>query len=90
LAGEAVMSRLLRRFSTLKEARQVPPKVSKPLRVLFCGSDEFSSASLRALHAEHERNPELVKSIDVILRPGKPSGRSLKRIREGILALIFS
>jgi methionyl-tRNA formyltransferase len=85
------MSRLLRRgFSTLKEARQVPAKVSKPLRVLFCGSDEFSSASLRALHAEHERNPELVKSIDVMLRPGKPSGRSLRTIREGILALMFS
>jgi methionyl-tRNA formyltransferase len=59
-------------------------KLSKPLRILFCGSDDFSSASLRALHAERERNPQLIKSIDVLCRPGKPSGRSLKNIREGI------
>ncbi|KAE9378043.1 Formyltransferase [Stipitochalara longipes BDJ] len=57
-------------------------KSSKPLRILFCGSDDFSSASLRALHAECERNPQLIKSIDVLCRPGKPSGRSLKKIRE--------
>lgn len=59
-------------------------KLSKPLRILFCGSDDFSSASLRALHAERERNPQLIESIDVLCRPGKPSGRSLKNIREGI------
>ncbi|KAN0108393.1 Formyltransferase [Hyaloscypha variabilis] len=57
-------------------------KSSKPLRILFCGSDDFSSASLRALHAECERNPQLIKSIDVLCRPAKPSGRSLKKVRE--------
>ncbi|KAH7407856.1 methionyl-tRNA formyltransferase [Cadophora sp. MPI-SDFR-AT-0126] len=57
-------------------------KTSKPLRILFCGSDEFSIASLRAIHAEHKRDPDLIKSIDVLCRPGKPAGRSLKQIRE--------
>lgn len=58
-------------------------KTSKPLRILFCGSDDFSIASLRALHAVHQRDPGLIKSIDVLCRPGKPTGRSLKKIREG-------
>ncbi|PVH80585.1 Formyltransferase, partial [Cadophora sp. DSE1049] len=57
-------------------------KKSNPLRILFCGSDDFSIASLRAIHAEHKRDPDLIKSIDVLCRPGKPAGRSLKQIRE--------
>ncbi|KAH7356546.1 formyl transferase, partial [Rhexocercosporidium sp. MPI-PUGE-AT-0058] len=57
-------------------------KISKPLRILFCGSDEFSIASLRAIHALHQRNPDFIKSIDVLCRPGKPAGRSLKKVRE--------
>jgi len=68
-------------------------KESKPLRILFCGSDEFSSASLRAVYAEQQRDPEFIKSIDVLCRPGKPFGRSLKTIREGTQRcpnLIFS
>jgi methionyl-tRNA formyltransferase len=51
------------------------------LHILFCGSDEFSCASLEALHAEHQQNPELIKSIDVVVRPGKPTGRGHKKIR---------
>jgi hypothetical protein len=58
-------------------------KTSKPLRILFCGSDDFSSASLRGLYEEQRRDPELIASIDVLCRPGKPSGRSLKNIRQG-------
>lgn len=57
-------------------------KVSKPLRVLFCGSDDFSSASLRALHAEQKTNPEGIASIDILCRPGKPTGRGLKFTRD--------
>ncbi|CAL3967259.1 unnamed protein product [Diplocarpon coronariae] len=57
-------------------------KECKPLRILFCGSDDFSIASLRALHTEHLQSPGLIKSIDVLCRPGKPAGRSLKKIRE--------
>jgi methionyl-tRNA formyltransferase len=58
-------------------------KVSKPLRILFCGSDEFASASLKAMHAEQQKDPERIASIDVLCRPGKPSGRGLKFTREG-------
>lgn len=54
-----------------------------PLRILFCGSDEFSIASLKALHAYHLKQPNRVASIDVVCRPGKRVGRGLKKIRQG-------
>ncbi|KAJ5585213.1 uncharacterized protein N7459_005013, partial [Penicillium hispanicum] len=53
-----------------------------PLRILFCGSDEFSIASLKALHAYHLKEPSRISSIDVVCRPGKRVGRGLKKIRE--------
>ncbi|KAK1967480.1 formyl transferase [Colletotrichum sublineola] len=56
--------------------------VSDPLRILFCGSDEFSCAALDALNSEKERNPGLIESLDVVVRPGKLSGRGMKKIRE--------
>lgn len=56
-------------------------KVSEPLRILFCGSDEFSCAHLQALHEEHLRNPGLIESIDVVVRPGKRTGRGYKKIQ---------
>ena len=55
----------------------------EPLRILFCGSDDFSIASLRALYKEHERDKALIESIDVVSRPPKPVGRGLKDTREG-------
>jgi methionyl-tRNA formyltransferase len=55
-----------------------------PLRILFCGSDEFSIASLKALHKEQQDQPDRISSIDVVCRPGKRVGRGLKKIREGI------
>jgi methionyl-tRNA formyltransferase len=57
-------------------------KASDPLRILFCGSDEFSAASLSALQLEHARNPSLIQSIDVLVRPPKPTGRGYKVLRE--------
>lgn len=63
--------------------RKLPP--TEPLRILFCGSDEFSCASLRALHKLQAAKPKLIKSIDVLVRPGKPAGRGLKRIATGPL-----
>lgn len=57
-------------------------KTSDPLRILFCGSDEFSSASLTALAREHTRNPSLIRSIDVVVRPPKPTGRGYRVLRE--------
>lgn len=59
-------------------------KLSKPLRILFCGSEEFSIASLLALHGEHERNPELIASIDVVCKPAKRVGRGRTGLREGV------
>ena len=56
---------------------------SEPLRILFCGSDDFSIASLRALYRDHERDKALIESIDVVCRPAKPVGRGLKDTREG-------
>ena len=56
-------------------------KKSEPLRILFCGSDDFSCASLEALHREHVDSPGLIQSIDVVVRPGKRTGRGLKVIQ---------
>ncbi|KAF3007751.1 Methionyl-tRNA formyltransferase [Curvularia kusanoi] len=53
-----------------------------PLRILFCGSDRFSIASLDALvHAKHTV-PGLIDEIHVAHRPAKPTGRGLKTLKE--------
>ena len=59
------------------------PSSDEPLRVLFCGSDDFSAASLRALHKEQGQDKALIESIDVVSRPAKRVGRGLKNTREG-------
>ncbi|CBX92261.1 hypothetical protein IAQ61_000442 [Plenodomus lingam] len=59
-----------------------PSNVSDALKVLFCGSDEFSIASLRALTAVHRDAPELIGSLNVVHRPAKPTGRGLKQLRQ--------
>ncbi|KAH6840714.1 methionyl-tRNA formyltransferase-like protein [Chaetomium sp. MPI-CAGE-AT-0009] len=74
-------------WSTLRprlwqQSYSTAPKKSDPLRILFCGSDEFSCASLKALHHEHKHNADLIRSIDVVVRPSKPTGRGYKVIRE--------
>ncbi|KAI6500892.1 hypothetical protein MCOR13_005836 [Pyricularia oryzae] len=66
----------LGRFQRFYSAR-----VSDPLRILFCGSDAFSCESLRALDKVRRSEPQLVKSIDVVTRPPKRTGRGLKVIR---------
>ena len=58
-------------------------KVSDPLNILFCGSDEFSVASLKALHREANREPASITNIDVVCRPDKRVGRGLKAVRQG-------
>lgn len=55
---------------------------SDPLRILFCGSDDFSCAALEALDGEKKRGG-VVESVDVMVRPGKAVGRGNKQIREG-------
>ncbi|KAI1750799.1 formyl transferase [Xylaria castorea] len=67
-----------RRYSTTT----TPRKISDPLHILFCGSDDFSCASLKALHDEHVQNPDLIRSIDVVVRPGKRTGRGYKIVRD--------
>ena len=57
--------------------------IFEPLRILFCGSDDFSIASLRKLFDAQQVGKDLISSIDVVCRPGKRVGRGLKAIREG-------
>ncbi|KAL7799064.1 Formyltransferase [Trichoderma ceciliae] len=57
-------------------------KASDPLRILFCGSDTFSCESLRALHREHERNRQLIESLEVMVLPPRRTGRRFKQITE--------
>ncbi|KAI7234457.1 Formyltransferase [Hortaea werneckii] len=53
-----------------------------PLRILFCGADEFSIYSLIALYELQQRRSDKVASIDVLCRPDKRTGRGLKQISE--------
>ncbi|KAG5914218.1 hypothetical protein E4U42_000620, partial [Claviceps africana] len=55
------------------------PLVPEPLRILFCGSDAFSCASLRALHA---RLGSLVEALDVMVLPGRRVGRGPGVVRQ--------
>ncbi|KAL1879891.1 hypothetical protein VTK73DRAFT_6703 [Phialemonium thermophilum] len=63
-------------------------KASDPLHILFCGSDEFSCFSLRALHDEKQRNGDLIRSIDVVVRPPKPTGRGNKIVQKSPLHML--
>lgn len=59
--------------------------IREPLRILFCGSDTFSIASLRKLCDEKRKTSELIESIDVVCKVPKLTGRGLKTLREGRL-----
>lgn len=65
------------------QRRHSSRKASDPLRILFCGSDAFSCESLRALHREHVKNRALVEALDVMVLPGRRTGRGLRTVREG-------
>lgn len=73
----------LRLFSVHRRCFSDEKKPYDPLRILFCGADEFSIYSLRAVQALKEQKPECVSSIDVVCRPDKRVGRGLKKIQEG-------
>lgn len=63
----------------------------EPLRILFCGSDAFSCDSLFTLHQElvhSARQPPLIQSIDVLVRPPKPTGRGLKALKPLPISLL--
>lgn len=53
----------------------------RSLRILFCGSDEFSITSLQALHKYAESNDSSVASIEVATKTDKRTGRGLKTIK---------
>ncbi|KAK3714174.1 Methionyl-tRNA formyltransferase [Vermiconidia calcicola] len=57
-------------------------KQHDPLNILFCGTDEFSIYSLRALHKLQNQRPEKIANIDVLCRPNKLGGRHWDRIHE--------
>lgn len=70
--------------------RYLHEKQCDPLRILFCGSDNFSAASLEALDDDRRSNASsIIKSIDVVCRPGKRTGRGLKTIRNGMVVLVL-
>lgn len=56
------------------------------LRILYCGSDEFSAESLERLYDEHEADPVVIKSIDVVLKAPQRSGRGRTLLREGTIS----
>ena len=55
----------------------------EPLRILFCGADQFSIYSLKALHRLQCARPDKIASIDVLCRNDKRVGRGLKHVQEG-------
>lgn len=58
-----------------------------PLRVLFCGADQFSIFSLKALNDVRLKYPDKVASIDVVCKKDKRVGRGLKNWQEGSMHL---
>ncbi|KAH7149337.1 formyl transferase [Dactylonectria estremocensis] len=66
----------------ISRRRCLSTRATDPLRILFCGSDEFSCASLKAIYEEKIRNKDLVESLDVMVLPPKRAGRGYKDIRE--------
>ncbi|KAF7846117.1 hypothetical protein BT93_L5224 [Corymbia citriodora subsp. variegata] len=56
------------------------PRYDIPLRILFCGTDEFSATSLKTLHNYREISDGHIASIDVATKTDKRVGRGLKQI----------
>jgi methionyl-tRNA formyltransferase len=66
-----------RRYSvTARHARE-------PLDILFCGSDAFSIRSLDAICEAKREVPGLIRSIEVVHRKAKRTGRGMKMLTEG-------
>ncbi|KAH7148588.1 formyl transferase [Dactylonectria macrodidyma] len=74
--------RLLVGLGIYPRRRCLSTTTTDPLRILFCGSDEFSCASLKAVYEEKIRNKDLIDSLDVMVLPPKRAGRGYKDIRE--------
>lgn len=70
-------------FLSRNHLRCLSGRAEDPLRILFCGSDRFSIASLNALVYAQQSVPGLIGEIHVAHRPAKPTGRGLRTLREG-------
>lgn len=70
--------------STSTSTSSTTAKHADPLRILFCGSDDFSIESLRALDHARQNSPGLIDHIHVAHRPAKQTGRGLKVSRQGM------
>lgn len=86
-------SHLLQHIKPTYKHRLFPPKLRlysnaskpyNPIRILFCGADDFSIFSLKAIRELQQRKPECIASIDVVCRPDKRVGRGLKKVQEGM------
>ena len=69
---------LTRSYSSTPRLRQKEGWDDK-LRILLCGTDEFSIESLKALHHE-SRKTKQIESIDVLTKKDKAIGRGSKKI----------
>ncbi|CAK4027231.1 Methionyl-tRNA formyltransferase, mitochondrial [Lecanosticta acicola] len=79
---------MLRTFFARPAKRAIRPTrigghfTSRLYSILFCGADEFSIYSLRAVHRLLDRTLDKVQSIEVVCRPAKRVGRGLQEIQE--------
>ncbi|CAG8481588.1 3335_t:CDS:10 [Acaulospora morrowiae] len=64
--------------------------ISRPNRILFFGSDDFSVASLLALIDEKSSNgsSSFIESIEVVVPPGRMTGRGLKQLKQSPVKLL--
>lgn len=63
----------------------IADKSHERLRILFCGSDQFSADSLRALAKDADSAGSDIESIDVVTRKDKRTGRGLHRIESPVI-----
>ncbi|KAI5778211.1 formyl transferase [Geopyxis carbonaria] len=70
------------RRRVLHGARYYSSSKQVPLRILFAGSDDFSSTSLRALHQEYLKKDSSIESIDLLCKEDGRTGRRLDVMKE--------
>ncbi|OCT52169.1 Methionyl-tRNA formyltransferase, mitochondrial [Cladophialophora carrionii] len=68
------------RFASRRFYSQEPVS-DDPLRILFCGTDSFSTVSLEALHDHSKTSGSGIISIDVVTRTDKRVGRGRRQLR---------
>lgn len=81
LRSRARLSRLTTQL-IFRGIATTPFRTCPDLRILFCGSDDFSAVSLSALVDAGKHGKLPIKSLEVLCRPPKRTGRGLKNIRE--------